>query len=73
MVLRSRMSYSQTHDPTLLTYLRLRQNDRHLQIYFLERDILISIDNHKYCILEVTVSSIGSGNGLAPISRQAIT
>ena len=48
MVLLSRMSYFQTHYPSLLTYLRPKQNGshicrRHVQIHFLERDILISI------------------------------
>ena len=39
----SRMSYSQTHDPSLLTYLRLRQNGRHFADSMLKYIFLIEI------------------------------
>ena len=40
----SRMSYSQTRDPSLLTYLRPRQNDRHFADGMLKYIFLIEID-----------------------------
>ena len=40
----NRMSYSQTHDPSLLTYLRPRQNGRHFADGMLKYIFLIKID-----------------------------
>ena len=41
----SRMSYSQTRDPSLLTYLRPRQNCRHFAGGMLKYIFLIEIDD----------------------------
>ena len=40
----SRMSYSQTLDPSLLTYLRSRQNGRHFADGMLKYIFVIEID-----------------------------
>ena len=40
----SRMSYSQTRDPSLLTYLRPRENGRHFADGMLKYIFLIEID-----------------------------
>ena len=44
VVLLSRMSYSQTRDPSLVTYLRPRKNGRHFADGMLKYIFLIEID-----------------------------
>ena len=46
---------------------------RHVEIHFLDWNIYcFRLKFHKHCFLEVSIPSIGSGNGSASIRRQAI-
>ena len=61
-----------------VTIFDAEKNGRHFAdgmlkyIFLIEIDIAFDLNFTKHCFLEVTIPSIGSGNGSASISRQAI-